>query len=202
MSEIAGQASGLNILRMLRARVSRLADPETSLAALQEVHREVVKAVGERDRADYLFFHSLNLYDGTLIGFDWGWRAARWMRPKQIGEVDKVIIAMLIKNPELKNPKICQKLDSRGTPVTAKLRKVNERDVKTRLGPDSQFWTWERALEEFHGIESYFSDMRNEAKQFAEALTWQRTVSKHYRKHGKIDWAQRAAVIKRQVRKK
>jgi hypothetical protein len=199
MSEIAGQVSGLSILRMLRARVSRLADPETSLAALQEVHREVLKAVGERDRAKRLFFESLNLYDGVLIGFDWGWRAARWMRPKQIGEVDKIIIDMLIKNPELKNPKICQKLDSRRAPVTGKLRNVNESDVKAQLGPDSRFWTWERALEEFHGVESYLSDMRNEAKQFADALTWQRTVSKHYRKHGKIDWAQRTAVIKRQT---
>ena len=114
MSEITGQVSQLTILRMLRARVSRLADPETSLAALREVQREALKAVGERDGANRLFFEAVNLYDGTLIGFDWGWRAARWMRPKQIENVDRIIIAMLIKNPKLKNLNICQKLDSSG----------------------------------------------------------------------------------------
>jgi hypothetical protein len=199
MSEIAGQVSQLSILRILRARVSRLADPETSLAALQEVHREVLKAVGERDRAKRLFFESLNLYDGVLIGFDWGWRAARWMRPKQIENVDRIIIAMLIKNPKLKNLNICQKLDSSGVKLTDKLQNVKPRDLKEHLGPDSRFWTWERALEKLHAVESDLSAIRNEAKQFADALTWQRTVSKHYRKHGKIDWAQRTAVIKRQT---
>ena len=196
MSEIAGQVSRLSILRMLRARVSRLADPETSLAALQEVHGEVLKAVGERDRANRLFFESLNLYDGMLIGFDWGWRAARWMRPKQIENVDRAIISMLIKNPRLKNRKICQKLDSLGLKLTDKLRKV---DLKAHLGLDSRSWTWERALETLHAVESDLSAIRNEAKMFADALKWQRTVTKHYRKHGKIDWAQRAAVIKRQT---
>ena len=199
MNEIAGQVSQLNILRMLRARVSRLADPETSLAALREVQREALKAVGERDRANRLFFEAVNLYDGVLIGFDWGWRAARWMRPKQIGEVDKIIIDMLIKNPELNNRKICQKLDSSGVKLTRKLRNVKVRDLKEHLGLDSRSWTWERALEKFHAVESDLSAMRNEAKQFADALKWQRTVSKHYRKHGKLDWAQRTAVIKRQT---
>ena len=104
MSEITGQVSQLTILRMLRARVSGLADPKTSLAALREVHREALKAVGERDRANRLFFEAVNLYDGTLIGFDWGWRAARWMRPKQIENVDRIIIAMLIKNPRAQEP--------------------------------------------------------------------------------------------------
>src|ERR1700690_2599271 len=170
MSEIASQVSQLSILRMLRARASRLADPETSLAALREVHREALKAVGERDGATRLFFEAVNLYDGVLIGFDWGWRAARWMRPKQIGEVDKIIIDMLIKNPELKNRKLCQKLDSSGVKLTDKLRNVKPRDLKEHLGLDSRSWTWERALEKFHGVESYLSDMRNEAKQFADAL--------------------------------
>ena len=197
MSEIAGQVSGLSILRMLRARVSRLADPETSLAALREVHREALKAVGDRDGANRLFFEAVNLYDGTLIGFDWGWRAARWMRPKQIENVDRIIIAMLIKNPKLKNLNICQKLDSSGVKLTDKLRNV--RDLKEHLGLDSRSWTWERALEKLHAVESDLSAIRNEAKQFADALKWQRTVSKHYRKHGKIDWAQRTAVIKRQT---
>ena len=199
MNEITGQVSQLNILRMLRARVSRLADPETSLAALREVHREALKAVGERDRANRLFFEAVNLYDGVLIGFDWGWRAARWMRPKQIGEVDKIIIDMLIKNPELKNRKICQKLDSSGVKLTDKLQNVKPRDLKEHLGLDSRSWTWERALEKLHAVESDLRAIRNEAKQSAEALKWQRTVSKHYRKHGKIDWAQRAAVFKRQT---
>jgi hypothetical protein len=49
---------------MLRARVSRLADPETSLAALREVHHEALKAVGERDGANRLLFEGVNLYDG------------------------------------------------------------------------------------------------------------------------------------------
>jgi hypothetical protein len=183
---------------MLRARVRRLADPETSLAALQEVHREVLKAIGERDRANRLFFESLNLYDGVLIGFDWGWRAARWMRPKPIEKVDRIIIDMLIKDPELKNPKICQKLDSKGVKLTDKLGNAKLRDLKTHLGIDARSWTWERGLEKLHAVESDLSAIRNQAKQFADALKWQRTVSKHYRKHGKIDWAQRAAVIKRQ----
>lgn len=198
MSEITGQVSQLSILRMLRARVSRLADPETSLAALREVHREALKAVGERDGANRLFFEAVNLYDGTLIGFDWGWRAARWMRPKQIENVDRIIIAMLIRNPKLKNLKICQKLDSSGVKLTDKLQDVKPKDLKEHLGLDSRSWTWERALEKLHAVESDLSAIRNEAKQFAEALKWHRTVSKHYRKHGKIDWAQRAAVLKRQ----
>ena len=63
MSE-TGQVSRLSILRMLRARVSRLADPETSLAALREVHHEALKAVGERDGANRLLFEGVNLYDG------------------------------------------------------------------------------------------------------------------------------------------
>jgi hypothetical protein len=197
MSEITGPVSQLTILRMLRARVSRLADPETSLAALREVQREALKAVGERDGANRLFFEAVNLYDGTLIGFDWGWRAARWMRPKQIENVDRIIIAMLIKNPKLKNLNICQKLDSSGVKLTDKLRNV--KDLKEHLGLDSRSWTWERALEKLHAVESDLSAIRNEAKQFADALKWQRTVSKHYRKHGKIDWAQRTAVIKRQT---
>jgi hypothetical protein len=157
---------------MLRARVSSLADPETSLAALREVHREALKAAGERDGANRLFFEAVNLYDGTLIGFDWGWRAARWMRPKQIENVDRIIIAMLIKNPKLKNAKICQKLDSLGIKLTDKLRNVKPRDLKAHLGLDSRSWTWERALEKFHAVESDLSAIRNEAKQFADALKW------------------------------
>jgi hypothetical protein len=196
MSENAGQIGQVEILRLLRAQVSRLANPDTELDALKQVLGEVRKATGDRERAERLFFEALNFYDGILLGFDWGWRAARWVKPKSIEKVDKIIINLLMKNPKLTNHRICWRLDHRGIKLTDKLKNLTA--LEKALGKDRVFWLWQKALEKkVHAVEVNLGELRNEAPQFSDALWWHAAATKYYRKHGKLDWARRSAAIKK-----
>ena len=81
MAKTADQIGQAEILRLLQARVERLANPNTALVAMNEVCREIRKVTGDKEHAERMFFEAMNFYDGILQGFDWGWRAARWKRP-------------------------------------------------------------------------------------------------------------------------
>jgi hypothetical protein len=249
LRQSSDQVSQKGILRLFRSRVGRLADPVTALDALKEVLQEVCEATGERERANRLFFETLNFYDGLLQGFDWGWRAARWMRPKGLEDLDRFVIKMLMDKPkkftneemggridrkvlhyEAKLEAVREKLRSDGKLSDAELEKLEPlkefkrnrpkfkltdklkgqkiRKIKMSLGDDPAHWTWKKALckdtritndTRIHAAEVAMSDLRNEAKEYAAALWWHRTISKYYRKHGRIDWARRSAVLKTQT---
>ena len=204
MSETAAEFKQPEIMRLLRAHAHRLANPDTELHAMGEVYREICKATGERDRALRLFLNALNFYDGILLGFDWGWRAGRWMRPKKIPIVDRIAIKMLMKRPNLTNQTLVKRLDLQEVKLSDKLSPRNKREVKRLLGDDEVVWLWKRALQKktrIHSVEVALADFRVEARQYADALWWHKVVIKYYRAHGPLDWARRAAVIKAQAAK-
>src|SRR5258708_27821151 len=105
------QIGQVSILRLFRSHVGRLADALTELGAVKEILREVRKSAGQQEHADRLFFEAKNFYDGLLQGFDWGWRAAKWIRTKEIKDVDLFVIRVLLKNRDLSNAQICRSLD-------------------------------------------------------------------------------------------
>ena len=123
----------------------------------------------------------------------------RWVQPKQIEELDRIVIGKLMKNLEHTNSELCENLDTQGIKLTAKLRGVNVRELKRVLGSHEPLSKWKPALGKIHAVTVNLSHWRNEAKQFADTLWWHRAATKHYRKHVQVDWARRSAAIKEQV---
>jgi hypothetical protein len=175
--------STTEIFQLFRDRVGRLANPLTELNALREILREVRKAAGQQERADRLFFEAKNFYDGLLQGFDWGWRAAKWIQPKAITDVDRFVMRRLVNNSDLRNRELCRSLDrkvsqyedelhrlrqsgkltesalgelDRNRPklrLSDKLSRRNLRQVKSALGKDEVLWLWQNALPKVHAVE-------------------------------------------------
>jgi hypothetical protein len=166
--------SRVEILRLFQSRVDGLADPATALDALKEILKEVRKGTRQQGCAEHLFFEVLNFYDGLLQGFDWGWRAARWKRPKGIEDLDRFVITMLMKqNKKLTNEEICIRVDRKAlydeakleglklkgqltqveieqnrlrVRLTDKLKGQNIQRMRSVLGKDPVHWTWKKAI--------------------------------------------------------